>query len=689
VAVGLGGDIVLTREAAGPHRPPFSYLGFQPIDRCWGFCVGVGLLFALYAFYDFSHTHRMRRNRGSRLAFLYISIFFVGCLFVFTKFIPGWGQWYSPSPYYREQVAAFLKGNLALSHNPSDLAFDLSWAQGGVQQMWGLGIPLWQLPFDLVARLLGYPAFPDRIAFGILMVLSGYMACLAFFEADGRPSEDIFGRTLAGCGSVLMVLASPPLVIIMTAVGNIYHDAVMYLYTYAIILGCSLIMLWRFPSKKRYWLICGLAGLGGHIRPTAEFYGIATVLTASVLMLVADMPGQQENAPSAALKPVIWRSLVPGVAIFCLGGFTLWSTHKARFGNGFTFGYQFVVQGNDLLGNLYALRFDYPFIHEPVIPAVRELVGSLFFSHQITSASYYQPDLFPGQSPTVRFRDFLFLTYDASYIPPILAGWVTGFFAARTWWKNRLLNMQPPPMEAVVAIWSFLAFILLAWFYLWTPTTASRYLIDFAPAFAFAIIVQMRAIFQYLMLAGPKLRWAQVTVLLVLLFWIAVEISRIHPSSSSQSISWRTVQQQQRTTHPPVPHIPIPMSYKAGEDSPRKTGIPYNGVGWNWKTGALGVCAIFFVDGPNQVELRVSAAPGSHAGKQEAEDIRVRVGLEILQRRLIKETPDGWRILFNPPQGTASNSGVQQLSIAGVANAHLAAAAGATPWILNELTWRR
>src|SRR5947207_641950 len=81
-----------------------------------------------------------------------------------TGLITGWGKWYSPSLPYRKQTEALLAGRFALSTNPADTEFDHAWAEGGVQQVWGLGVPLWRLPFEIAARAFGQPAFPDRLA---------------------------------------------------------------------------------------------------------------------------------------------------------------------------------------------------------------------------------------------------------------------------------------------------------------------------------------------------------------------------------------------------------------------------------------------------------------------------------------------------------------------------------------------
>src|ERR1700704_4190932 len=100
---------------------------------------------------------------GYRLVVVYLAAVYAALLLVFCRVIPSWEIWYSESPYYREQIIAFLHGDLALSHNPVDLKMDLCWSEKGVQQVWGLGIPLLELPFNVLARAFGYSFFPDRI----------------------------------------------------------------------------------------------------------------------------------------------------------------------------------------------------------------------------------------------------------------------------------------------------------------------------------------------------------------------------------------------------------------------------------------------------------------------------------------------------------------------------------------------
>ena len=96
-----------------------------------------------------------------------------------TGLIPAWGKWYSPSMPLRRQTEAFFAGHIAISTSPAEAEYDMAWSEGGVQQPWGLGVPIWRMSFEAVARLFHESAFPDRLG-GIAIMLSSYMALRAF-----------------------------------------------------------------------------------------------------------------------------------------------------------------------------------------------------------------------------------------------------------------------------------------------------------------------------------------------------------------------------------------------------------------------------------------------------------------------------------------------------------------------------
>ena len=120
--------------------------------------------------------------------------------------IDGWGQWYSPSSHYRRQTESLLRGTLALSRSPTDTTHDLTWSEGGVHQVWGLGVPLWRLPFEAVARVFGFQAFPDRLAFAAALALWAVivLSLLTPAKHPSETSEASHGRNSLIVGLILL-----------------------------------------------------------------------------------------------------------------------------------------------------------------------------------------------------------------------------------------------------------------------------------------------------------------------------------------------------------------------------------------------------------------------------------------------------------------------------------------------------
>jgi hypothetical protein len=114
------------------------------------------------------------------------------------------GGYYSYSTIYREQMEAFLAGRLALSDNVLAARHDLTWSEGGVHQVWGLGVPVWRLPWELAARAVGFAAFPDLFAVGLFGALAAYAVLSAFWGRAGEnwdPTMPFLASSAAMSGS--------------------------------------------------------------------------------------------------------------------------------------------------------------------------------------------------------------------------------------------------------------------------------------------------------------------------------------------------------------------------------------------------------------------------------------------------------------------------------------------------------
>ncbi len=255
--------------------------------------------------------------RKFRWLLLYQAVLYGLGIVVAVGLIPLWGQWYSQSEHHRAQVQSLLHGALALSHEPSALAHDLAWSEGGVHQVWGLGIPLWRLPFGLLARCVGAKAFPDMVALTLALGLAAWALLGALFgtKASDCLVESLVGSRTKGmvsstpafsrskgqsenagttrwrlmevlwlAGAAGLLLLFPPFLNLLQSRFDIYEEVIAYEYLVGLGLIAGLTKLAQHPSPCRYWLMCALAGVGGLFRPTLFFHGGAAVLAGAVAL---------------------------------------------------------------------------------------------------------------------------------------------------------------------------------------------------------------------------------------------------------------------------------------------------------------------------------------------------------------------------------------------------------------------
>jgi hypothetical protein len=620
-----------------------------------------------------------------RLQFLlvYQAVVYGAALLLLTGLVPDWGVWYSNSIPYRAQTEAFMEGRIAVSENIADLRFDHTWSEGGVHQVWGLGVPLWRLPFEALARLFGREAFPDRIAFGLFAVLASFVflwSCALHSNLENRPAGA--WPLIAGIGGVALVLLFPPFLTLLQVRGAIWEEAVAYEYLFGILLAGMLLAFVRQPVAGRWLILCALAGLGAWIRPTLIFYGFATVLIGALAWIA---PARDRTWWKGFRFPArAPLSLMAGLFLFALGCGGLWWTNLARFGNGFEFGHKLNVQ--TLHGSMYATRFDDPFQDEPISRAGRELFGALFRVHQPSGGRFYAENIYSGQSPTVRWREFYFRTYDWTCVPLLLLAWTAALCLLRTRHADGPSAVSPAgrpgspwhPIIISLGSWSLLSSLPLAIFYLYTPVISSRYMMDFAPAFAAALA----GAWMFIALRCSRL-WNRLLILLLLCAWFGWQIREsTFLYGRTTSVTWEELQRtrQKRGTHSDTAR----PEYAQNLEHPR-SGIPFDRTGWDSKSGALKPLVILFVNNPDYLELELETQPHPHIPPN-PEDIRAKIGLEHLDRTEITKTEHGWRVRFNGPLQPRSQAGIQAAFVATVPKEHLAEPD--TPWMLRTVRWK-
>lgn len=369
-----------------------------------------------------------------------------------------WGRWYANEYVYRAQVDALLSGRFALTDAPAGLYHDLAWTPSGVQQVWGLGAPLLQTPFEIVGRVLGVSPVPDRvamvcwIAFGIFVLLRAFPGWM-------------------GIGVLCVTALLPPVIAMLRSRCQVYEDAALYAYVAALVLAGGLAIFARTPTRRRYLLLLAAAGATGLIRPTVWFYGLGTAIAATVIWWRAG--GR--------------RSIAVGALLFVLGGGALYATNAIRFGSGTEFGHRLNLEA--LPGNLVATRFSYPFEHVGALDAAKEELGALFDRPEARSKKgYYQKELHVGQVPVPRWREYYFTTYSWAWVPLLVAGLVVGGLAVRR--RDRT--------GAALLGFALGGAVPLFVFYLHAPSISSRYQLDLAPAFAVLLLLGWRALAAWL-----------------------------------------------------------------------------------------------------------------------------------------------------------------------------------------------
>ena len=662
--------------------------------------------------------------RGSRLRSFGAAALLAVVLLVASRQISLQG-WYGPHPEYRAQVDALLDGRLALTTSPDGLRHDLAWTPHGVQQVWGLGVPLWQLPFEALGRLFGHAPFPDRVTLAAWLAVMLFLVIRGFrprTRADALPRrqpqpqpqplpqhDDRPPPTGPSCatraritqiGAVLITGLLPAFVTLLRGRIGVYEEAAIYAYGAAMILLGGLVAVSRRPTTARYLALLGFAGLTGLIRPTVWFYGLATAVVATAI--VVHHRGRR-GAGAIAL----------GTALFVAGGGALYATNALRFGRGTEFGHRLNV--HSLPGNIVATRFSYPFERVATLEAATELVASLFDRPELRSKrGFYQTGLHRGQSPLPRWREYYFTTFSWWYVPAIAAGLALGALA----WRRR-----GDPLARALVAWAALGGGPLVVFYLRSPSVSSRYQLDLAPAIAAVLVIAWRA---------AAARWPRAGFAVLVVAWgtaiatskytrprvVSDPIDRDAAAATAYDIThaiafdhplpaaydqddpllptWTDViedfaactsaagariacdatplpgdvavlghrlDQRWLVERYAIPDEPPEPVCRQDDDAAATCAAPptvltapaawdlayigppalyLNGSGWDLATGRVPPATMFYVDDPAYVALDVTGPDGTDWERA----VRVAIGLDHLQLTAVAETPRGARLRF-------------------------------------------
>ena len=312
-------------------------------------------------------------------------------------------------------------------------------------------------------------------------------------------------------------------------------------------------------------------------RPTLVSYGVAsTVITSFAIW--------------RAKRSLIWAGAI--CLGFCLGLLAVLWTNQIRFGSLNEFGYSLNLNSSATMR--YASRFPSPYAAEPLASAAPELLGLLFRSDGlITSKDGDVSKKAPSWlSPTFRWREIYFRTYDLSYFFILLTAIALLFqtFPAKETRKTQdSFSRKLVPMAGG----AFIPIVCLGCFYLRFPFVSSRYLFDFGAAIALITYLTLALIAARASRSNLSKLGEFSMVIIVLAWWIFQVSADAQYSSSNISIDKAGVISSMKG-HWQIRPYSIPQAYTNGFDF-SSTGIAFNGSG-SITNGDTRACVVLFTE---------------------------------------------------------------------------------------------
>jgi len=418
----------------------------------------------------------MRFSRQVLIELIIFSVFLIIFLRHSLLFIDS-SRLYSTSIAHRLQTEALLHGHLSLSPQPFGYLNDFVWTGHGLQQNWGLGVPLLKLPFEWVSAQLGFGAFPDRLVLLFyltvtVVLLNTALRTLLKTLGEGYSSEV---RCLIRWYLIAWIFFSPAMAGLIQERINVYYETVLYacLYTYVML---SVFWIYMTSRKTRvFFVLCLLSGLACLIRQTLIFYGATTVAVASIFVY------QEKRS---------LRIVMVGLCCFSTGILIeLWSNYL-RFGSILEFGCPF--SGSPTINYLGGFGSLFAFAKEDFFGALKELLGDLFFnrSWQLHATrwrwggGYYSPP------------------FNLTHVVTLVLGFILFIWGLLSRFFNRIIYPKWTGLNSKCIYFSLslgcISFGMIFKFYLHFTYISCRYLSDFSGAVNTVFIVLVLLIFHWL-----------------------------------------------------------------------------------------------------------------------------------------------------------------------------------------------
>lgn len=589
-----------------------------------------------------------------------ITVTISALMLYFTGLIPAFGEWYSYDQTLRLQTEAFLRGELALQPVPYGLREDASWGNG-LHQVWWLGLPLFKLPFEIIAKLFGSFGFPDRLHFLLLYAFVTIILwkSLSLNINPEMPGKERSEKRIQSIPVLIFLLLNPPFINMMYSKFEPYEEVIAYGYLWTFLIFALLIMFINNHKSSLYFLICFLAGFSPNIRPTIGAYGLVTFLMAFYF---------------AGIYRIRFR--MSGFLLFLIGPVFILVTNFFRFGNPLEFGHALALTRSPIID--YALRFDNPLKWLPFKDVALELLSALFFVDLEDLYVFNKGLLWQANVP--RMREFNFKPYDFTTLVLLLLSWIiVALMWARRGKGGFYSSIEKDNVITWGGLWSFCGFIILFLFYSRNPAIAARHLVDFAPAIALGIVILYLYIVSFIRYILPDFFSFRINITLstAFLVWIFFSLSNLTTvplydylskieiaNVTTYEIARKKLETSRRTTGPP-----LPIAYRCG-DREIMYGIPFNNIGWKTTTD----CGVFwvtthFLDSPTCLSLHVEPTElvDERLNNYSDTEIKVKVGLTSLHRISEMRVGSGKVITYCPREGNSNivkKEGFKLISIA-------------------------
>ena len=564
---------------------------------------------------------KLFRIKGLPLAL--VPIIITGIMIYITGLIPKVGDWYSFDQSFRLQTNAFLRGELALNPVPYGHRFDWAWGNG-IHQIWGLGVPIIRLPFEIISKTFGSLGFPDRIVFAIFyfLVAAIFWKSLDSFIIHNLDARERLKKRVRNIPVLFWGLLNPAFITMIRAKFGPYEEVIAYGYLWSLMLFALILLFLNNRKSYLFFLVCFLAGFSPSIRPTLLSYGIVTFL---VIFFLG--------------KGIKSRWL--GLLLFSAGIMFLLVTNYLRFNSPFEFGQKLLLSGVLVID--YVQRFGNPVALMPFLDAVRELFSDLFFTDINTPIFLLDEKVLQGPD-LPRLREFYFRPYD--FLTPLLLflSWLT--IALRRCNKS---NINPSLGEKAIqmgGLWSFCSFIMLFYFYSRFPVLTSRYFVDFGAS----IVIGIVALYLYIgnLIQDKFSRNATMLNLILCIAFLGWGLYRLthaeinfhygHRSeiknlvAKTAEVAQEELARMRRTTGPL-----LPVEYKC-RDQETSYGIPSNNLGWDITASCMvQLTTTHFLDAPECLDIHIEPVGGipdwmAKIYSDEGEEIEVRKGLSTMHR---------------------------------------------------------